>query len=287
MRLLAILPLALLLGAAPSAPAGTFQTWGVDPAKPLSMSRDGITVTVAARLCRTPAQNEGCRFDRVSNQALITVTRPGAPPFRMTSDPQASFVRVALVRFAPGAGHLGAVVDNQFGGSAGLTEVTVIEPVDGGFRAVPLTHDGSTQLTGSVTALPPGLSPDGMPGFVLEAPGFDYSGECTACTRGVPLVLSIRNGRSVDISADPAMRPLFARDLPAHRHVCVSSQRERNGNCAAFVADAARLGWVAFAWRVMLAHYRHEPAGYPAALRAFLVKEGYITPEAARMLPLA
>lgn len=37
----------------------------------------------------------------------------------------------------------------------------------------------------------------------------------------------------------------------------------------------------------MLAHYRHEPAGYPAALRSFLVEEGYLTRAAASALPLA
>ena len=67
----------------------------------------------------------------------------------------------------------------------------------------------------------------------------------------------------------------------------MSAERERNGQCAAYVADAARLGQAASAWRVMLAHYRHEPAGYPAALRSFLVAEGYLTPAEASALPLA
>ena len=178
------------------------------------------------------------------------------------------------------------VVDNQWGGSAGITAVTVIEPEVGGFRAVPLEHDGSTELVGEVSVLPRDLLKDGRIGFVLEAPGFNFSGECNACTRGVPLVLTVRGGRSLDISADPALRPLFAHDLPAHRRICVSTIRERNGNCAAFVADAARLGQATSAWRTMLSHYRHEPAGYPAALRSFLVSEGYITPAEARVLPL-
>ena len=292
MRVLARLLPVLLLGAAlpPSlatVPLSAFQTWGVDPKASLSFVAGGLKVEVAATPCHLPAQNEGCRFGKVSNQAIVTVTQPGVPPFQMTSDPQASFVRVAVIHLAPGKGRSAVVVDNQRGGSAGITAVTVIEPVVGGFHAVPLEHDGSSELTGEVSLLPRGLVKDGRPGFVLEARGFNFSGECNACTPGTPLVLAVRDGHSVAISSDPAVRPLFAHDLPAHRRVCVSAERERNGNCAAFVADAARLGQAASAWRVMLAHYRHEPAGYPAALRSFLVAEGYLTPAGASALPLA
>ena len=290
MRMSACLLSAMLLGGAPSPPAatvplGAFQTWGIHPKEPQTFVAGGLTVQIAATSCKRPAQNEGCSFDGVSNQAMVTVIQPGLPSFRMISDRQASFVRTAIVRLAHG--RLGAVVDNQWGGSAGLTAVTVIEPVAGGFRAVPLEHDGSRKLTGEVTMLARDLFKDGRPGFVVEARGFNYSHECNACAPRPPLVLTVRDGRSVDISADPAVRPVFARDLPAHRRVCMSATKERNGSCAAYVADAARLGQAASAWRLMLSHYRHEPAGYPAALRSFLVTEGYLTPAAARALLLA
>lgn len=289
MRLSTCLLLALLIGAAPP-PAtdalGVFRTWGIHPKTPLSLFAGGLKVEVAATPCHLPAQNEGCRFEGVSNQAIITVTQPGVAPFQMTSDAQASFVRIAVIHLAPGKGRSAVVVDNQWGGSAGMTAVTVIEPVAGGYRAVPLEHDGSRKLIGELSMLPRQRLKDGGPGFVLEARGFNYSGECNACTRGTPFVLTVRDGRSIDISSDPPVRPLFAHDLPARRRVCVSTDQERNGSCAAFVADAARLGQIASAWRVMLAHYRHESAGYPAALRSFLVAEGYLTPAAAGALPL-
>jgi hypothetical protein len=291
MRLPARLLPVLLLGAAPpplaTVPIGAFRTWGIHPGLPLSFVAGGLTVKVEATPCEVPAKNEGCNFDGISNQAIVSVSRPGLPPFRMTSDSQASFVRVAVVRLAAGRGHAGLVVDNQWGGSGGFTAVTVIEPSVSGFHAVPLQYRGSAALIGEVSVFSRSLSRDSQPGFVLEAPGFNFSGECNACTRGVPLVLTIRDGRSVDVSDDPAVRPLFAHDLPAHRRICVSDVKERNGSCAAFVADAARLGQAPSAWHVMLSHYRHEPAGYPAALRSFLVTWGYITPADARALPLA
>jgi hypothetical protein len=292
MRLPTGLLSALLLSAAPPPPLateamGVFQTWGIYPKTSLSLVAGGLKVEVAATPCQLPPQNEGCSFEGASNQAVVTVTQPGLPPFQMTSDRQASFVRIAVIDHAPEKGRSAVVIDNQWGGSAGITAVTVIEPVIGGYHAVPLEHDGSSELNGEVSMLPRNLMKDGRPGFVLEARGFNYSGECNTCVPRPPLVLTVRNGRSVDISSDPAVRPLFAHDLPARRRVCVSADPERNGNCAAFVADAARLGQAASAWRVMLAHYRHEPAGYPAALRSFLVAEGYLTRAAASALPLA
>ncbi len=291
MRTLVSLLPALLLGASPpqipqTVPLGAFQTWGIRPRTSLSFVAGGVTVNVAASPCQMPAQNEACRFEGVSNQAIITVARPGLPTFRMISDSEASFVRVAVVRLAPKQGGLGVVVDNQWGGSAGITTVTVIEPALRGYRAVPLEYHGSSRLTGEVAVLRHGLLKDGHAGFVLEAPGFNYSNECNACVPRPPLLLTVRNGRSIDISAARVARPLFEHHLPTHRRVCTSTIRERNGSCAAFVADAARLGRVGPAWRLMLSHYRRESIGYPAALRSFLVVDGYITPAAARSLPL-
>ena len=279
----------LLLGAAApatSVPPGTFRTWGIHPVVPLALNAAGLTVTVAATPCRERSQNEGCSSEGVSNQARITVTQPGLPPFEMVSDRQASYVRVAIVRLSP-SGRAGVVVDNQWGGSAGITAVTIIEPAAGGFRAVPLTYQGSTELIGEVKMVSRGRRQHGWPGLVLEAPGFNFSHECTACGRGIPMVLTVRQGRSVDISADPAVRRLFARDLPARRRLCLSTETERNGQCAAFVADAARIGRVSAAWRVMLAHYSRHTPDFPARLRAFLVNGGYVDSGTAQSLPLA
>lgn len=137
MRMLARLLPALLLGTAPqpstTVPLGVFQTWGIHPAVPLSFVAGSVTVEVSATPCRVPAQIEGCRFDGISNQAVVSVSQPGSPPFRMMSNRQASFVRVAVVRLAPGRGKSGVVVDNQWGGSAGLTAVTVIKSTASGF----------------------------------------------------------------------------------------------------------------------------------------------------------
>lgn len=291
MRLSACVLTAMLLGTGPasaeSMKPAEFRVWGIHPIKTVSISTGPLTVTVAATECHGPDQNEGCRFDGVSNQAVVSVSQKGFVPFRMTSDSQASFVRVAIIRLSTRARHYGVVIDNQWGGSAGGTKVTIIEPDAASFKAVPLTYLGTNALIGEVKLFSDRSRSDGRPAFVLEAPAFNFSGECAACTRGVPLLLGVRRGRSADLSAEPSARRLFARDLPQRKRICMSDFRERNGNCAAYVADAARLGRVRSAWRIMLHYYRPEPEGYPAALRSYLVNGGYISAAEARALPLS
>jgi hypothetical protein len=317
-RLALLAPLALLLlGTAappPSAvPLGKFETWGVHPATPLHVRSGGLTIDVVAQPCLPKPQTEGCTFDGVNNQATITVTAPGLPPFSMTSDRQASFVRVAAVHLDRRDARPGVVVDNQWGGSGGITKVTVIEPVAGGFRAVPLQQrPDEPELKGEVHDFSRDLSGDDRIDFVVEDAHFGVVYECNACTPQPPLVLTIRDGRAVDISADPHVRAVFARDMTLVRPRCLSTDRARNGACAAYVGDAARTGALASAWRAMLAHYERHPGpdlsrpcvggstanqacaasdnekarSFPKSLRAFLVTAGYITPAQAASLPL-
>jgi hypothetical protein len=95
-----------------------------------------------------------------------------------------------------------------------------------------------------------------------------------------------------------AYRAVYEKDLAETKSDC---QNHQNGACAAFVADAARLGRFEEAWSIMLRNYNqsdtwelpsdcdvelksgecpkgheHKYDNYPAALRAFLARYGYI-----------
>lgn len=314
---LALFALALLiLGAAPAPPAvplGTFKTWLGFDRQPLRFVSGGIAVNVEALPCSTNTNPEStCRWEGYNNQALITVTAPGLPPFRLVSEDQASFVRIAVVRFDRRSSRPGVLVDNQWGGSAGLTAATVIEPMPGGYRAVPVERRaGERLLEGELADNPVDRSGDGVVDLVMTDPAFDQAFGCNGCTPRPPVVLTIRDGKSIDISAEPSVRAVFADDLGARRAICLSGQHDRNGNCAAYLADAARLGQFAAAWREMLAHYEREcswtrwqdcrdpgdahgdrPAdattrfrGFPESVRAFLVAAGYITAAQAAAAP--
>lgn len=320
-RLVLLAPLtAALLGAAPlpdAVPLGTFSTWlGVDR-KPLHIVSGGVAVSVEALPCSTNTNTEStCYFEGYNNQAAITVTAPGLPPFRTISSDQAMYVRVAVTWVDRRDPRPGVVIDNQSGGSGGDTRVEVLQPRGEGYSSIPLTARNATSrdgrmVQGEIADGVGDLTGDGRIDLVLRDPAFDSTFGCNACTPRPPMVLSIVDGHAVDLSADPSARPVFARDMIARRAGC-RSHHDRNGECAAYVADTARLGRFAAGWRDMLTHYDRQdqlpvpqgctaprqtdgrcPAGeqtryssFPESLRAFLVTAGYITAAEAAAAPL-
>lgn len=312
-RLALLAPLALLLlgAAAPAVevPVGKFMTWGIHPAAALRFRSGGLTIDVTAQPCPPKPQTEGCSFDGVNNQAAITVTAPGLQPFSMTSDGQASFVRIAAVRLDQRDSRLGVIVDNQWGGSSGITKISFIQPAAGGFREVAVQRRSTErELQGEIADFPRDLSHDGLVDVVLED-SLPYRYVCNGCTPRLPLVLSVVGGHTVDISAQHAMRSIFARDMRRWRAGCHLHDRDTDNACAAYMADAARAGQLTRRWRDMLMQ-RHSggdlwqdctgpyvhgecPPGatthyrsFPESLRAFLVATGYITSAQAAALPL-
>lgn len=101
----------------------------------------------------------------------------------------------------------------------------------------------------------------------------------------------------------PGFAPLFRRHMAAARIACERPKRgyTPNGACAAYAADAARLGRLREAWPVMLRSWKpfawklpegcrvaraagECPTGariaypdYPTALRGFLREKGYLS----------
>jgi len=155
--------------------------------------------------------------------------------------------------------------------------------------------------------------------FVLSDDRFNYVFASHAGSWTPPLILNIVRGRVVDVSKESRYRSLYETDFSRTKAACETGEfnedgktyhTEINGACAAYVADAARLGRAQEAWSFMLAHYdqsnggggdlnlsflptkcfvplvRYEcPAGkehtfatYPEALRWFLGENGYLPP---------
>lgn len=308
---------ALLVGAAPpviDTPIGHFLTWGGLSGAPLHFRSGGLEVSVVALPCPPkPLDDRGCSATGVNNQARITVTAPGLPPFAMTSDPSADVVGIAVGRLNRRSSRAGVVIDNAWLGTLGINTVQFLEPTTDGFRAVPLRdRTGNVEIAGDVSTFPLDVNGDGIVDLVMEDVGFAYVFGCGACTPRPPVILSVVGGRGVDLSADASTRVVFVKDMIRPRAVCRSRQDDRNGNCAAYVADAARLGRFDEAWRDMLDHYqRHDQWGvwqgctvrrdrgpcppgaethyrnFPESLRAFLVFAGYIAPAQAAAAPLS
>jgi hypothetical protein len=232
------------------------------------------------------------------------VSAPGKAPITLMSVPGTAY-RIAIGRL--GTAGAAVMLDSYTGGAHCCHAFTIAVPQGGGFEAIPVTWQppggGDVQTTfdyGDIP-FPTDLSGDGTADLVLRDDRFLYAFASYAGSMAPPVVLSVRDGGTADVSADPAFAPLFRDAMRRARARCTAKGAfERNGACAAYVADAARLGRFDVAWTVMLDAYDRDsttgldtctadyvngdcPAGhekrfanFPQALRAFLERTGYI-----------
>ncbi|NIJ21458.1 hypothetical protein FHS95_003161 [Sphingomonas naasensis] len=280
------------LGTEARAAPGALRFWNPREGR-AAWTSDGVRIEIAPAPCEAPPQTEGCRFDPQNNQAELTVTAPGVAPFRVRSDDQSSYYRVAVVRFDRRDPRPGVVIVNESGGSGGDVRVQLLVPSHDGYREAWLPG----QLQGELGATLADLSGDGAVDFVLRDGAFDSAFGCNGCTPRPPVVLTLRAGVPTDVSREPAFAGLYRKDMAARRSVCISQKPDRNGACAAWIADAARIGAFDAAWEEMLRHYDRKGAlwqgcavtvypcppghgsayrSFPESLRAFLRRTGYI-----------
>lgn len=241
----------------------------------------GVRIAMVPAPCTIPP-NEACRFDGRNNQAQVTVSAPGMAPVRVLTDNRSSYYRIAVVQFDRRDARPGVVIENESGGSAGTVRVQLLVPIASVFRETWLPGT----LHGQLPAPLRDLSGDGRVDFVLGDGRFGSAFGCNGCTPRPPVVLTLRNGVPTDVSGERPYAAIFRADMAEQRRVCLSTTRYRNGACAAYVADAARLGQFDAAWARMLPQYERdgdvwESARYrsfPESLRAFLHHTGYIEP---------
>lgn len=167
-----------------------------------------------------------------------------------------------------------------------------------GIRVVEIgTFDG-----GPEDAFPRDIDGDGNVDFVQRDNSFLYTFASYAGSFAPPQILNIVGNRTVDVSTRPGFRRLFREAMNEAQPICVRPEVDRNGACAGYVASAARAGEFDRAWSAMLTAYDRDSgwdlptgcrvaldrqggcpaaatiryANFPDALRAFLVRQGYL-----------
>lgn len=227
----------------------------------------------------------------------LTISAPGKKPVTLMGESSVSSPhQIGIGPLARGAAP-SVVISGYTGGAHCCEHVIAFEPTPAGFRTVDFG-----QWDGGMPGFPRDISGDGIADFRFVDNRFLYAFTSFAESFAPPLVMNIRNGKAVDVSAEPQFRFLFAKYLPKARRGCVSPapQASPNGACAAYAAAAARLGRFDQAWPVVLRSYDRKavwdwPTGcrvaveescpkdqqityrtYPEALRAFLKRTGYL-----------
>ena len=171
-----------------------------------------------------------------------------------------------------------------------------------GFSASKLKVIDVGSWDGDEMPVPTDISGDGTADFVMSDNSFLYAFASYAQSYAPPKILNVVAGKIIDVSRSPAFKPLFAKEIRKAGENCRPGLGlTANGACPSFVASAARLGKLNQAWSQMLGAYDASvdwqlpqgcwvsdengcPSGqeityksYPEALRAFLVRQGYIS----------
>jgi hypothetical protein len=185
------------------------------------------------------------------------------------------------------------------GGTHCCTKITVLELMRGRWHKIDLgTWDGDP-----LAEFPKDMDGDGAPEIILKDDRFDYAFAPYTETYKPPRIFAVRKGRAIDLSNSERFDKICEADMEEAHSGCLD---HKNAACAAFVADASRLGRRAWAWNIMKANYRRSkdwdfptkctvplvkdvcPAGrteqfreFPDALDWFLADKGYVNRRAA------
>jgi hypothetical protein len=220
---------------------------------------------------------------------VFTISAPGIAPIRISNDDAiahyASTIAIGpLVRGQPAS----VIVQTYSGGAHCCMHVAVALREGKTFKLVDLGDWDGDGLT-----WPTDITGDGVADFQFVDNSFLYAFGSYAGSYPPPLIINIRDARPIDVSHEAAFRPLFEKDLVGARKACLAKDEPNAGACAAWAADAARLGQFDAVWPQVMKVYDNRVAewpgsckesppptpcytDYPTALRAFLIDRGYL-----------
>ncbi|HEY4126230.1 MAG TPA: hypothetical protein VGM36_16515 [Rhizomicrobium sp.] len=281
MRRISFIAAAILL--ASQAHAAQMTQWdGLQNGSPKTYALGGYKLTLTSKL----------NGDQMAMPNLA-VTAPDMPPIALEGQAAGDVARASfgVVKLAPKQ-QPSVIFTSYSGGAHCCVEILVLQPVAGAWKKVDL---GSWDGDGA--ELPKDADGDGIADFVMIDNAFLYAFDSYAASWAPPLVMNVVNGKAQNVSAAKRYAALYRADMEKARSECAKHQ---NGACAAFVADAARIGQYDEAWKFMLANYDKasswtyptrcdgkmvesqckgreiKPADYPQSLQWFLQDNGYI-----------
>ena len=271
-----------------TAPAATMLSWAArDDSEKQTYIIDGYTLSLS-----THVHNNGERVAYLSVRAPTgeSTSMHGEVGFTVPSagfgvgklDPQSSTQQVIFTSFT--------------GGLHCCTQITVLELFGGRWREINLGQwDGEP-----LAKFPSDVDGDGTTDLVLKDDRFDYAFAPYAESHNPPRIFNVRGHKAVEVGHEARYDAVYEADMNRAHTGCTKQQ---NAACAAFVADASRLGRREWAWPIMLEHYRRStdwnfptkckvplaggvcPPGrseqfreFPDALAWFLTDTGYTKP---------
>jgi hypothetical protein len=260
--------------------------WSQDKdGKHKSYTIDGVAIAISDEL---NADNESPRVQLTAPDGA-TVTVYGAE--RTAEMP----VSLRVTRLDPAHSKVDVMPGAYNGGAHCCIVIKVVSLIDGAWKITDLG-----QWDGDGMPAPRDLG-DGKPPVVIFPDNAFFYAFTSYAGSGAPLkAFRIEDGKTIDVSTDPALKPLHEENMREYRKPCV--EEHDNGACAPYVASAARIGQFAEAWKVMLQNYDRNSdwqldfcdvggadgkcaksvsfKTFPQALDWFLHRHGYLPPSA-------
>jgi hypothetical protein len=228
---------------AQTAPTATMLSWvAKDDAEKQSYVIDNYTLTLSTHI---HTNGERVAFLRVRAPTGESVSVYGQVGYPVPS------ARFGVGKLDPKASTQQVVFTGYTGGLHCCTKITVLELVEGQWRKIQLGLWDRDPLT----EFPADVDGDGTPDFVLKDDRFDYAFAPYTESHKPPRIFNIEGAKVVEVGRDARYDAVYEADMKRAHAGCL---KHKNAACAAFVANATRLGRREWAWNIMLAHYRRS-----------------------------
>jgi len=214
-------------------------------------------------------------------------------PVTMQGEPGvAAFV--GMGKLTSDAAYPSLILVSENGGSAGCVQIDLAWPQVTRYQRVRLSagkddHGTLCEVDPSRLAWPRDLTGHGHPEFQLLDTRFYCRLTSCAGSWYPPRTIALDGQKGIDVSSDSMLKPLYRADMVRARHACENAKIKAQGACAGYAADAARVGQLPQAWRVIHAQVQRGcrvefsdvcpdvnqiPTSFPAELAPLLPTAG-------------
>lgn len=265
----------VLIGAAPQPewPRETFVRWPAGAAT-RTIHAGGLTARIENRRCGIDRPRTEACYD--GGYVVTTIDAPGRQPVAIEGAPGVA-TYIGIGRLASTSGRPALIIISDSGGSGGCVTIDIAVPQGADYRPLRLRdrgRDTHCRVQASALRWPRDLTGHGRAEFELADDAFACAFTSCAASWSPLRVVAIDEKGGQDVSTDPALTRRYRADMIQARTACVHRRSEPLGACAAYAANAARIGRLPEALATLRA--RPLPIEFLPKLHHLLADRGYL-----------
>jgi hypothetical protein len=216
-------------------------SWRSEDGDPKIFSNNDLTITLSSR--RDPD-------DKDSLQPVLHIKAATGQAYDAFGQSNVSaYASFGVGKLDPDNETDQVIFINDSAGNHCCAEISVLELVGEHWKELTI---GSFAELASPTDFPIDTDDDGTPDIVAVDDRFLGAFESFGVVFLPPKIFNLRSGLVLDVSKKAKFNKLYRADMEKVRQGCLAHS---NAACAAFVADASRVGLYDWAWQIMLSNY--------------------------------